>query len=62
MVTSSIRYQERDVVATDRGRGVVAAVLTDGFETPDLETERTREHCSAMKDELLQTKRWRNRF
>ena len=28
----------------------------------ELEDERAREHCSAMKDEVLRTTRWRNRF
>lgn len=28
----------------------------------ELGDERAREHCSAMKDEVLQTTRWRNRF
>lgn len=28
----------------------------------EFEEDRAREHCSAMKDEVLQTTRWRNRF
>lgn len=151
------RYEEGDVVATPDGRGVVAAVLTNGFEFPqdgeetvdveadgdqpayvvglesvgsaayrasaleasgfdedpettggealtdvvdesvngldslpegwdresvleywegiggsweecvddmseEFEEERAKEHCSAMKDEVLRTERWRNRF
>ena len=30
--------------------------------TDEFEEERAREHCSAMKDEVLRTQRWRNRF
>ena len=30
--------------------------------TDEFEAERAREHCSAMKDEVLRTQRWRNRF
>lgn len=163
-MASNTRYEEGDVVATDRGRGVVAAVLAEDFEFPlgedettevsasddqpayvvgmeaagdegagaavyrasalesssfeddapettdgdgpetdvvaekvealdqlpegwdrrsvlkywasiggsweecvddmadEFEGERAKEHCSAMKDEVLQTRRWRNRF
>ena len=28
----------------------------------EFDEERAREHCSAMKDEVLRTRRWRNRF
>ncbi|WP_255167701.1 hypothetical protein [Natrononativus amylolyticus] len=28
----------------------------------EFEGERAKEHCSAMKDEVLRTERWRNRF
>lgn len=30
--------------------------------TDEFEEERAEEHCSAMKDEVLRTQRWRNRF
>ncbi|WIV66666.1 hypothetical protein [Natrialbaceae archaeon AArc-T1-2] len=30
--------------------------------TDEFEDERAREHCSAMKDEVLCTERWRNQF
>ncbi|WP_245550034.1 hypothetical protein [Halopiger xanaduensis] len=30
--------------------------------TDEFEEERARDHCSAMKDEVLRTQRWRNRF
>lgn len=30
--------------------------------TDEFEEERANEHCSAMKDEVLRTTRWRNRF
>jgi hypothetical protein len=30
--------------------------------TDEFGEERAREHCSAMKDEVLRTERWRNRF
>ncbi|WP_049925152.1 hypothetical protein [Halopiger goleimassiliensis] len=30
--------------------------------TDEFGAERAREHCSAMKDEVLRTQRWRNRF
>ena len=30
--------------------------------TDEFEAERAKEHCSAMKDEVLRTQRWRNRF
>ena len=30
--------------------------------TDEFEEERAKEHCSAMKDEVLRTQRWRNRF
>ncbi|SDQ34860.1 hypothetical protein [Natronobacterium texcoconense] len=30
--------------------------------TDEFEEQRAKEHCSAMKDEVLRTKRWRNRF
>ena len=30
--------------------------------TDELGAERARSHCSAMKDEVLRTTRWRNRF
>ncbi|TYL40730.1 hypothetical protein CV102_03350 [Natronococcus pandeyae] len=30
--------------------------------TDEFEEDRAKEHCSAMKDEVLRTQRWRNRF
>lgn len=30
--------------------------------TDEFGEERAKEHCSAMKDEVLRTERWRNRF
>ncbi|WP_176393215.1 hypothetical protein [Natronolimnobius baerhuensis] len=54
---SDTRYDEGEVVATPDGRGVVAAVLTDG-----LGEGRANAHWSAMKDEMVRTERWRNRF
>lgn len=30
--------------------------------TDEFEEERAKEHCSAMKDEVVRTQRWRNRF
>ncbi|APW99903.1 hypothetical protein CHINAEXTREME_19950 [Halobiforma lacisalsi AJ5] len=30
--------------------------------TDEFDEERAKEHCSAMKDEVLRTTRWRNRF
>lgn len=30
--------------------------------TNEFEEERAKEHCSAMKDEVLRTQRWQNRF
>ena len=30
--------------------------------TDELGEEQAKEHCSAMKDEVLRTQRWRNRF
>ena len=30
--------------------------------TDEFEEERAKEHCSAMKDEVIRSERWRNRF
>ncbi len=30
--------------------------------TDEFEEERAKEHCSAMKDEMIRSERWRNRF
>ncbi|WP_331233561.1 hypothetical protein [Natronorarus salvus] len=40
------RYEEGDVVATPNGRGVVAAVLTEGFEFPQDEDDEAEVSAS----------------
>lgn len=46
MTETDSRYEEGDVVATDRARGVVTAVLAEGFEFPLGEDEETEVSAS----------------
>ncbi|ELY61062.1 hypothetical protein [Natronolimnohabitans innermongolicus] len=42
--------------------GTWEACVDDLADDEEFSEERAKEHCSAMKDEVVRTERWRNRF